>query len=126
MQDYWLSDAAEKQDSKPKFRQIGLSLNKLVGLCYATDEVLQDANALEITILLEFVEEIAFQIDDAIINGSGAGQRLGVINSSATVTAIKETGQAASTVVFVNFLSYGPGCCREVKLMKQVERCFGE
>lgn len=72
------------------------------------------------------MEEIAFQIDNAIINGSGAGQRLGVINSSATVTAIKETGPAASTVVFVNFLSYGPGCCREVKLMKQVERCLGE
>jgi len=62
MQDYWLSDAAEKQDSKPKFRQIGLSLNKLVGLCYATDEVLQDANALEITILWNLWKKLLFKL----------------------------------------------------------------
>jgi HK97 family phage major capsid protein len=41
-------------------------------------------------------------LDDAIINGNGAGQPLGVMNSGCLVTQAKETGQAASTIVFNN------------------------
>jgi len=44
---YWADEATEKTASKPKFRQIELNLHKLIGLCYATDELLQDARALE-------------------------------------------------------------------------------
>jgi len=101
---YWLSEAAEKQASKPKFRQIELSLNKLVGLCYATDEVLADAGLLEQAIRRAFTEEISFRIDDAILNGTGAGMPLGVIPSASTVTISKEAGQTASTIVFENCL----------------------
>jgi HK97 family phage major capsid protein len=50
------------------------------------------------------VDEIAFRLDDAIINGTGAGQPLGVINAASTVTVSKESGQAADTVVFENCL----------------------
>ena len=32
---YWKDEAASKTASKPKFRQIELSLKKLIGLCYA-------------------------------------------------------------------------------------------
>ncbi|MCJ7678748.1 MAG: phage major capsid protein, partial [Anaerolineales bacterium] len=43
---YWKAEGAAKTASQPHFRQIELSLKKLIGLCYATDEVLQDASAL--------------------------------------------------------------------------------
>jgi HK97 family phage major capsid protein len=99
---YWADEAAEKTKSKPKFRKIELSLNKLVGLCYATDELLDDAAALEGVIRSGFVSEFGFRLDDAIINGTGVGQPLGILNSGCLVSVGKETGQAAATVVAEN------------------------
>ena len=102
---YWAAEAAEKTASKPKFRQIELSLNKLIGLCYATDELLQDANALAQTINEGFRDEFDFKITDAIINGSGAGQPLGILNSGCMVSVTKEAGQAADSILFENVLN---------------------
>lgn len=99
---YWAAEAAEKTASKPKFRQIQLTLNKLVGLCYATDELLEDASALAQTINEGFRDEFDFKLTDAIINGSGAGQPLGILNSGCMVSVAKEAGQAADTITFGN------------------------
>jgi HK97 family phage major capsid protein len=99
---YWAGEAQEKTKSKPKFREIELNLKKLVGLCYATDELLADASALESFIRQAFVAEFGFLLDDAIINGTGAGQPLGILNAGCLVSVDKETGQKADTVVFEN------------------------
>ena len=101
---YWEEEAAEKTASKPKFRKIELNLKKLIGLCYATDELLQDASALEGVIRQGFVSEFGFLLDDAIINGSGAGQPLGILNAGCLVSVDKETGQKAATVVAENVI----------------------
>ena len=101
---YWLEEAGEKTKSKPKFRQITLSLKKLIGLCYATDELLEDAGLLEQVIREGFRKEIDFMLTDAIINGSGAGQPLGILTGGGVVSVAKETGQRASTVVAENVL----------------------
>lgn len=102
---YWAEEAEEKTASKPKFRKIELSLKKLVGLCYATDELLEDASALEGVIRQGFTSEFAFLLDDAIINGVGAAQPLGILNAGCLVTVAKEAGQAADTVVFENIVN---------------------
>jgi HK97 family phage major capsid protein len=99
VQTYWESEADQLAGSKPKFRQMDLSLKKLTGLCYATDELLQDAAALESVIREAFAEEFGFKIDDAILNGTGAGQPLGVLNSSALVTVAKENNQTDKITV---------------------------
>ena len=99
---YWKAEADEKTKSKPKFRQIELSLKKLIGLCYATDELLADASALEGFIRQAFVAEFGFKLDDAIINGTGAGQPLGILNAGCLVSVAKETGQLADTIVWEN------------------------
>ena len=83
---------------KIKFRQMELKLKKLFGLCYASDELLQDATALEAVINKAFPSEMSFVMEDEIINGTGAGQMLGVLNSPALVTVAKETGQGAATI----------------------------
>jgi HK97 family phage major capsid protein len=102
---YWADEASEKTASKPKFRQIELNLRKMIGLCYATDELLEDVGALESIITNGFRDEFAFLTDDAIINGTGAGQPLGIMNAGCTVTQDKEAGQAATTVVYENILN---------------------
>ena len=101
---YWKDEAASKTASAPKFRNIELNLKKLIGLCYATDELLQDATALEGFIRQAFASEFGFKRDDAIINGSGAGQPLGILNAGCTVSVTKETGQKAATIVAENII----------------------
>lgn len=102
---YWAAEAAEKTASKPKFRQIELNLKKLVGLCYATDENLDDASQLESIIRDGFASEFDFLIQDAIINGSGSGQPLGVMNAGCLVTQAAVSGQGAGTVIASNVIS---------------------
>lgn len=99
VQTYWEGEADEITASKPKFRQMELSLKKLTGLCYATDELLQDAAALEAVIRQAFAEEFGFKIDDAILSGSGEGEPLGILNSGAIVTVTKEASQTDTITV---------------------------
>ena len=96
---YWKGEAQDKVASTPKFRQIELNLNKLVGLVYTTDELLDDASALEQTIREGMQAEFDFQITQAIMNGTGAGQPLGINNAGCVISVTAETGQAANTLV---------------------------
>lgn len=102
---YWLHEGGTKTASMPDFRKIELKLNKLIGLCYATDELMQDAAAMESIIMQAFSEEFAWLIDDSIIRGTGVGQPLGILNSPALVTVAKEAGQPGGTIHYENALN---------------------
>jgi len=104
VQSYWLAEAAENTASKPKFRQVELNLKKSVVLIFTTDELLQDSLVLENVIRTTAASELAFSLDDAIINGTGAGQPLGILNAGCLVSQAKETGQKAATVILENVL----------------------
>jgi HK97 family phage major capsid protein len=99
---YWASEAGTLTASQMKFRQIELTLKKLTGLCYATDELLQDTTALQGVIQEAFPQEFAFVIDDAILRGSGAGQPLGIFNSNCLVTQAAEGSQTNTTINMAN------------------------
>lgn len=99
VQTYWENEADQHTASKPKFRTMDLSLKKLTGLCYVTDELLQDAAALESVLRQAFAEEFGFKIDDAILNGIGSGQPLGILNSEALVKVGKDSGQTEMITV---------------------------
>lgn len=101
----WEGEADQLSASKPKFRQIELKLKKLTGFCYATEENLQDSSQLEGIIRTAFSGEFGFKIDDAIINGSGAGEPLGILNSGSLVSVAKETGQKAKTILAENVIN---------------------
>lgn len=98
VQVYWIETGGQKTGKKPDFRQIELSLKKLAGLCYSTDELLQDATALGAVVKEAFISEFAFVVQDAVIAGTGAGQPMGILNSPCLVTVAKETNQAAKSI----------------------------
>jgi len=102
VQAYWRGEGATVDASKPKFKRLDLPLEDLMALCYATREMLRDATQLGAIIEQAFSEEIAWMLDDAIINGTGAGQPLGVLNAAALVEVAKEDGQAADTIKTTN------------------------
>lgn len=93
---YWLKEGGTKTASYPKFFMVELTLNKLIGLSYATDELLEDASALENIIRQGFQDEFAFKLDDAVINGTGAGQPLGILNAACLVS---QTGASSAGTI---------------------------
>jgi len=101
---YRENEADSTTASKPKFGKLEMKLEKMMGLCYATDELMQDAAALGAVITQGFTEEFGFKLSDEIIRGTGVGQCLGILNSGSLVSVPKETGQAADTVVTENIL----------------------
>ena len=96
---YWLNEAGTKTSSMPEFRRIRLDLEKLVGLLYATDELLDDAVALGNIINTGFPEEFGWLMDDAIYRGIGAGMPLGVVGHPATIVVLGEAGQVATEIL---------------------------
>ena len=102
---YWGGENLEIMTSRPKFRQIELNLKKLVGLCHVTDEMLDDAASLEAVLTYGFNSEFKFLIDNGIVNGPGANQPLGLLNSGGLVTVAKEKGQKPNTLVAENIIN---------------------
>jgi HK97 family phage major capsid protein len=102
---YWAAEGAEKTASAPTFRRIELNLNKIIGLVYATDELLQDAQALQSYIMTIMPEELTVGVENAIYNGTGAGQPLGILGAPCLVTQAAEAGQAAATIVSENVIN---------------------
>jgi hypothetical protein len=68
----------------------------------ATDELMEDSDALGTFVANAFAAEGAHVLDDAVFSGSGVGQPLGLINSPGIITVAKQTGQVAGTVVAAN------------------------
>jgi len=101
---YWIAEAGTYTPTKPKFREMQLVANKLIALSYATEEQLEDGPAWEAYVNEAVPQELAFQIDQAVFNGPGAGAPLGILNSGAVVTVAKEGGQTAATIVTNNIL----------------------
>lgn len=102
IQGYWVDEGTAPTATRPKFRRIQLEVKKLAALGYATDELLADAVALESVMTTGFTDELTFLTEDAIIEGTGVGQPMGILVAPVTVSIAKEAGQAAATIQFEN------------------------
>lgn len=91
VQAYWVDEGTAPSASKPKFRKLELKLNKLAALGYATDELLADFVAMGDVMFQAFTEEVRFLVEDSILNGTGAGQPLGILKSNALVSTTRTT-----------------------------------
>jgi HK97 family phage major capsid protein len=101
---YWGSEAGTFTQSKPALKEETVRLHKLYSFVPVTDELLEDAPALSRMLATKAGEKMDFAITDAIINGTGAGQPLGILNAPCTISVAKESSQAADTVVAANIL----------------------
>ncbi len=89
---YWTAEAAQKTASKPTFGQLELTPHKLAGITYASNELLDDAAiALEPLIRRQFGLAWGYYEDDAFLQGTGAGQPLGIMNCGGTKTVLRNT-----------------------------------
>lgn len=98
----WTEEAGTKQETEPTFRQIELVAHKLVCYTEASDELLEDsAVSLEALLNGMFSGVTKWERQNAFINGSGAGQPLGIINAGATI----KLNPAAANALSVNDLA---------------------
>lgn len=92
---YWLGEGATKTPSHPLFRQLELKLRKVCALCIATDELLEDAGALQSWLMRTVPMELRFRVEDAIINGTGVGMPFGILTSPALIGLARTTTDVA-------------------------------
>lgn len=97
--------------SRMEVEQVQLTATPLMGLSYATEELIADS-ALSFVAILEagFRDEFAARVLNEKLNGTGSGQYEGVINAACTVSITKETGQAADSIVYENIIKMRARC----------------
>jgi HK97 family phage major capsid protein len=78
--------------SKPAFRQIQWKLKKYGVLVYGTDELLADAAQFAAVVNQGAREELAFMVNDDIMNGLGVSGALGFMNSGALIAVSRTSG----------------------------------
>ncbi len=103
----WLdADGVAMTPQKPVYTRVQFVLNRWGTLLPVTDELLQDNNvALGQYIFQEGALALSWDLNQAIINGTGLGQPTGILASSALVSVPAASGQANDTVVYANLVS---------------------
>lgn len=102
VQGYWVDQGTAPASSQVKLARVEMKLRKLAALGYLTEEAMADAPFLASELNDAFVEELLFLTEDAVIEGSGAGQPLGVLNAPCVISVAKETSQAAASILTTN------------------------
>jgi len=95
----WEGETGTYDQSKVQLKLKELRLRKLTALVPVTEELLEDATAIEAFVGRKASEKIDFKLGEAIFRGNGAGQPLGFLNSASLITVAAEGSQENNTVV---------------------------
>lgn len=95
---YWDTEAATMTQSKPSLKELQIKLGRLTALVPMTEELLEDSAAMSRYVVNKAGEKLAFKVNDAIINGTGVGQPLGILNAPCKVQVGKIGSQVADTI----------------------------
>jgi len=102
IQAYFESEAGLMSQSKIALKDKMIRLNKLTALVPVTEELLEDAPGLDAYLRKKVSEKFDFKLSLKIVQGTGAGEPLGILSAGSIVSVAKETSQAADTVVVEN------------------------
>lgn len=98
----WITEGQPITQSAVYLRNATMRLSKLEVLVPVTEEVASDALGLAVYLRRRAPAAIQNGINLALVQGSGAGTPLGVLNSSALVVVDAEGSQTAGTVIAAN------------------------
>jgi len=107
---YWKTEGAQVTASYLKFREMRFSPHALMSIAQATDDLLSDATALAAFVSKTFGNEILFQLENGIVNGSGVGEPLGILNSEALIEVAKDSGDVGATISTTDVLNMYSSC----------------
>lgn len=110
----WLAEGATATEVFAKMRLIGLTAHKLACYTAASNELVADGISFEQQLSIALIKTIGWYLDYSFIQGSGAGQPLGILNDPALIVIGKELGQGANTILYDNvvkmFSRLAPQC----------------
>jgi HK97 family phage major capsid protein len=104
VQAYWQGEGATITESKVALEQSTCSINKVTALVKATDELLEDAPLMDSYLRMKVPEKLGFKVNLAIVQGTGVGQPLGILNSPGLVSVADESSQVADTLIGANVI----------------------
>jgi HK97 family phage major capsid protein len=108
---HWISEGVAPTLSKLKFGKYMLKLKKLGAYLAGTEELLADSpQGFEQLVTTGASYAIAKTVDEVIINGTGAGTPLGLMNSGCLISVTAEGSQPATTIVTNNILKMRMRC----------------
>jgi HK97 family phage major capsid protein len=102
---YQVEEAGEKIISKLRLMTNQASMKKTCCIIAATDEIINDANALEQWVFDSMGKSIGWDLDRQIIRGDHTDSILGLLNSPAKIRIPKAAGQTANTIVLANVVN---------------------
>jgi HK97 family phage major capsid protein len=110
----WEIEGTALTQRKPNLGTNVLKANKLDVTPSISDELFEDAPVLGAYLLPAVAESMGWKLSDAILNGNGAGQPTGILNSKALLAVAKDGSQATGTFTVGNagnmLAALLPGC----------------
>lgn len=95
---YWENEAQQLVNSHPKLANSQFRLKKLTCMIPTSEELFDDASLLDAFVSDTAAKELAFQVNESLINGNGVGRLIGIVNSPACIQVAKDPGQASATI----------------------------
>lgn len=97
--------------SQVTLSQVTMEAHSLFGLSYATEELLTDSPISFAALLAAgFSDQFTSHLIGERITGTGVGEFTGVLNAACLVSISKETGQAATSLVYENVINMRSRC----------------
>jgi HK97 family phage major capsid protein len=85
----WEGEGATQTERKPALESATIKAHKLIAHVKVTDELLEDARALESYINRKAPSAIRFKIDLAVVQGTGAGEPLGFRDAPSAIAVTR-------------------------------------
>jgi HK97 family phage major capsid protein len=98
----WVAENTESDLQTGALTQITMRAKKLMILVALSNEVIADSLSGGQIFADLMAGSLAYDLDAALIGGTGAGQPLGMLNADSVIVAAKESGQGADTFSFPN------------------------
>ena len=97
--------------SRGQYEQVVMIADTLMGVSYATEELLNDS-AISFAAIIErgFQDAFMFKLIKERLSGTGVGMFMGILNSPALVTVDKENAQSNGTINGTNILKMRARC----------------
>jgi len=108
---YRRAETQAVSSSRQQYEQVTLNANSLMGLAYASEELL-NRSPISFIALIEagMRTEFPAKLMQERINGTGVGQFEGVLQSPALISVAADQGQAAATITFNNIIKMRARC----------------
>jgi len=108
---YRKGETQQPSSSRMEMEDVKLEATTLMGLTYASEELLSRSTPAFITILeAGFRDEFRSKHVRELLNGTGVGEPEGVNNAAAKIDVDAEAGQSAATIVGENLLNMRARC----------------